>query len=71
MENYTFIDMFDKLDPAVLEGLHMEKDLGRHQTIVRRLQTTGHTGGAAVVAVIGLLLTGMLLLTICQKKKSY
>lgn len=73
MEKYTFIDMFDKLDPALLEGLHMEKDLGRHETIIRKLLGTiknKNVDVRTVLVVSNLLLLGMLLMVI-GKSRAY
>ena len=50
MENYKLIDMFDKLDAAVLEDLHLEKDLKRQQNLIRKLFARGHINIARMIA---------------------
>ncbi|MBQ3783035.1 MAG: hypothetical protein IIT46_08400 [Lachnospiraceae bacterium] len=64
MENYKLIDMFDKLDAAVLEDLHLEKDLKRQQNLIRKLFARGHINIARMIAAIGLTITGILVIVI-------
>ena len=71
MDSYKLIDMFDKLDASLLEDLHLEKDVTRHQNAVRRMFANGHVKVASIVAGIGLGITGALILFIRVRRRCY
>lgn len=66
--NYKFIDMFDQLDEALLDDLNLGNDLRKHKKRIRRLFQNGHVRIATIIAVVGLLITGVMLILIRVKK---
>ncbi len=66
--NYKLIDMFDQLDEALLDDLNLGKDLGQHKKRIRRLFQNGHVRIATIIAGVGLLITGVMLILIRIKK---
>lgn len=60
MDSYRLISMFNQLDASFLEDLHLEKDLRRHQRVLRRFFSNGYVKMATMLAGIGLLVTGIL-----------
>lgn len=60
MDSYKLISMFNQLDASFLEDLHLEKDLRRHQKVLRRFFSNGYVKMATMLAGIGLLVTGIL-----------
>ncbi|MBQ1688658.1 MAG: hypothetical protein II073_05210 [Lachnospiraceae bacterium] len=68
IKKYKLVDMFDKLDPALLEDLQLDKDLKRKQRWIRRLFRNGHVRIASIIASVCLLLTGTLVLIIRVRK---
>lgn len=69
METYRLIDMFDSLDTALLEDLHLEKDMKRHQNMIRRMFASGHVRVASIVAGVSLCVTGALILFIQVRRR--
>ncbi len=63
--------MFDKLDTSILEEIHLERDLKRHQKRIRRLFAKGHVKVASITAGIGLAVTGVLFVVVCMKKRRF
>lgn len=70
MDQYTLISIFDKLDASLLEDLHLERDLKRHQRFIRRIFANGHVKIASIAAGIGLAVTGMLILFVRIRRKN-
>lgn len=68
---YTIIDLFDDLDVSLLEGLNLNKDLKRQRRAIQRFLADGHVKIASCVAGIGLVLTGLLILTIHIHKRNF
>lgn len=71
MEQYKLIDMFDKLDAALLKDLNLEKDLKRQQHAIRRLFAKGYVKIASIAAGVGLAITGILIIVIRVRKRRY
>ncbi|MCI8408084.1 MAG: hypothetical protein HFJ09_02275 [Lachnospiraceae bacterium] len=60
MDSYRLINMFNQLDASFLEELHLEKDLRRHQRMLRRFFSNRYVKTATTLAGIGLLVTSIL-----------